>query len=235
MLCPGLPRTCGSTPRVSRPPSSTSRCSLTPESTMISYYGEAGPRPAGTVLTVDFSLDGQEFTGNQRRPRVHVRRGRLVRDLLRRPGGDRLLLDQAFRGRRGGPVRLAEGPLRLVLAGGPGRVPGADERPRPGTPRPGHASHPRHEEARHGGHPGRGRRGVSHRSSCPSAGQRSGRSGPRIGRPGAGGHHPVTPDSPPPGSSHVLPQRFSIQECKIRSPLTGTATTQANMAMAIAI
>jgi predicted 3-demethylubiquinone-9 3-methyltransferase (glyoxalase superfamily) len=30
--------------------------------TMISYYGEAGPRPAGTVLTVDFTLDGQEFT-----------------------------------------------------------------------------------------------------------------------------------------------------------------------------
>ena len=29
---------------------------------MISYYGEAGPRPAGTVLTVNFTLDGQEFT-----------------------------------------------------------------------------------------------------------------------------------------------------------------------------
>jgi predicted 3-demethylubiquinone-9 3-methyltransferase (glyoxalase superfamily) len=28
----------------------------------ISYYNEAGPRPAGTVLTVDFVLDGQEFT-----------------------------------------------------------------------------------------------------------------------------------------------------------------------------
>ena len=28
----------------------------------MTYYGEAGPRPAGTVLTVDFLLDGQEFT-----------------------------------------------------------------------------------------------------------------------------------------------------------------------------
>ena len=27
-----------------------------------SYYGEAGPRPAGTVLLVDFVLDDQEFT-----------------------------------------------------------------------------------------------------------------------------------------------------------------------------
>jgi predicted 3-demethylubiquinone-9 3-methyltransferase (glyoxalase superfamily) len=32
------------------------------EITDVSYYGEAGPREAGTVLTVDFVLDGQEFT-----------------------------------------------------------------------------------------------------------------------------------------------------------------------------
>jgi len=30
--------------------------------TNVTYYGEAGPRPAGTVLTVDFVLDGQEIT-----------------------------------------------------------------------------------------------------------------------------------------------------------------------------
>ena len=28
----------------------------------VTHYGEAGPRPAGTVLTVNFVLDGQEFT-----------------------------------------------------------------------------------------------------------------------------------------------------------------------------
>jgi predicted 3-demethylubiquinone-9 3-methyltransferase (glyoxalase superfamily) len=27
----------------------------------VAYYGEAGPRPAGTVMTVDFELDGQPF------------------------------------------------------------------------------------------------------------------------------------------------------------------------------
>jgi predicted 3-demethylubiquinone-9 3-methyltransferase (glyoxalase superfamily) len=39
-------------------------CSVFPNSeiTTISYYNDAGPRPAGTVLTVDFVLDGQEFT-----------------------------------------------------------------------------------------------------------------------------------------------------------------------------
>ncbi|MFE9253203.1 VOC family protein [Streptomyces sp. NPDC007088] len=28
----------------------------------VTYYNEAGPRPAGTVLTVEFRLDGQEYT-----------------------------------------------------------------------------------------------------------------------------------------------------------------------------
>src|SRR3954469_16503859 len=28
----------------------------------ISHYGEGGPRPAGTVLTVEFELDGKSFT-----------------------------------------------------------------------------------------------------------------------------------------------------------------------------
>ena len=38
-------------------------CSVFPNSKIkqISYYGDAGPRPAGTVLTVDFELNGQEF------------------------------------------------------------------------------------------------------------------------------------------------------------------------------
>lgn len=39
-------------------------CSVFPDSkvTNVSYYGEAGPREAGLVLTVDFVLDGQPFT-----------------------------------------------------------------------------------------------------------------------------------------------------------------------------
>ncbi len=32
------------------------------EITNVSYYNDAGPRPAGTVLTVDFVLDGQQYT-----------------------------------------------------------------------------------------------------------------------------------------------------------------------------
>ena len=39
-------------------------CSIFPNSkiTNVTYYGDAGPGPAGTVLTVDFVLDGQEYT-----------------------------------------------------------------------------------------------------------------------------------------------------------------------------
>lgn len=39
------------------------------EITNISHYGEAGPAPAGTVLTVDFLLDGQPFTAINGGPR----------------------------------------------------------------------------------------------------------------------------------------------------------------------
>jgi predicted 3-demethylubiquinone-9 3-methyltransferase (glyoxalase superfamily) len=40
-------------------------CSVFPNSeiTTVSYYTEAGPGPAGEVLTVTFLLDGQEYTG----------------------------------------------------------------------------------------------------------------------------------------------------------------------------
>ena len=39
-------------------------CSIFKDSRIvrISHYGEAGPRPAGMVLTVDFELAGQRFT-----------------------------------------------------------------------------------------------------------------------------------------------------------------------------
>ena len=39
-------------------------CSIFPNSkiTNVTHYGEAGPREAGMVLTVDFVLDGQEYT-----------------------------------------------------------------------------------------------------------------------------------------------------------------------------
>lgn len=39
--------------------------------TNISYYGEAGPGPAGTVMVVDFELDGQPYTAINGGPLFH--------------------------------------------------------------------------------------------------------------------------------------------------------------------
>jgi len=45
-----------------RPRGSTSWCSANSRIINVTYYGEAGPGPTGTVLTVDFVLDGREYT-----------------------------------------------------------------------------------------------------------------------------------------------------------------------------
>jgi predicted 3-demethylubiquinone-9 3-methyltransferase (glyoxalase superfamily) len=39
--------------------------------TFTSHYGEAGPRPPGTVLTVEFELDGQPFVAINGGPQFH--------------------------------------------------------------------------------------------------------------------------------------------------------------------
>ena len=45
------------------------------ETTNVTDYGEPGPGPAGTVLTVDFVLDGQAYTAiNGRRSPRSTRR-----------------------------------------------------------------------------------------------------------------------------------------------------------------
>jgi predicted 3-demethylubiquinone-9 3-methyltransferase (glyoxalase superfamily) len=48
-------------------------CSIFPNSkiTNVTYYGDAGPGPAGTVLTVDFVLDGHEYTAINGGPQFH--------------------------------------------------------------------------------------------------------------------------------------------------------------------
>jgi len=46
-------------------------CSIFPNSKIgkVTRYGKAGPGPEGSVLTIVFSLDGQEFTGLNAGPR----------------------------------------------------------------------------------------------------------------------------------------------------------------------
>ena len=97
----------------------------------VTRYGEAGHevhgKPPGSVMTVAFELDGQAFTALNGGPLFKFNEADLVPGQLRDAGGDRLLLGQALGGRRpeGPAVRLAQGPVRPVVAG----------RARPSSPR----------------------------------------------------------------------------------------------------
>src|SRR5436309_6122340 len=69
---------------------------------MAHYTGEEPSGKKGSVMTVSFELDGQEFRGLERRAAIQVHRSSLVRGELRDAGGDRLLLGEAHSRRRGG-------------------------------------------------------------------------------------------------------------------------------------
>ena len=64
--------------------------------TTVTHYGEAGPREAGMVLTVEFVLDGQEYIAINGGPQFTLQRGDLADGQLRRPGRGRLLLGQRY-------------------------------------------------------------------------------------------------------------------------------------------
>ncbi len=91
------------------------------EITNVSHYTEAGPREAGMVLTVDFALDGQRYTAINGGPEFTFDRGGLAPRELHGPGRGRRVLGEARRRRRVRPVRLAQGPLRPLVADRPGR------------------------------------------------------------------------------------------------------------------
>ena len=69
------------------------------EVTNVTHYNEAGPREAGMILTVDFELDGQRVTAINGGPEFHFDEAISLLDRLQGPGGGRLLLGQAVRGR----------------------------------------------------------------------------------------------------------------------------------------
>src|SRR5687767_973217 len=76
--------------------------------------GEQGPGQ-GDVCRVRGQWTAAD--GAERRPRVQVQRGRLALRRVRDAGRDRHALGEADRGRwTGRPVRLAQGPIRAVLA-----------------------------------------------------------------------------------------------------------------------
>ena len=99
--------------------------------TDVTHYGEAGPRPAGTVLTVDFVLDGQEYTAINGGPEFTF--DEAISLLINCADQDEVdyYWAKLSEGGEEGPVRMAQGQVRPVVAGLPGRHGGAAERPRP--------------------------------------------------------------------------------------------------------
>ena len=82
----------------------------------VARYGEAGPRPAGTVMTVSFELDGQKFLALNGGPEFTFSEAISFQVHCETPGGGRHVLEQALRGRGGGSLRLAQGPVRPLVA-----------------------------------------------------------------------------------------------------------------------
>ena len=88
----------------------------------ITRYGEEGAeasgRPKGTVMTVAFQLDGQEFVALNGGPYFQVHRGNIICRQLRIAGRGGLLLGKTIRRRRrkGATMRLAERQIRSLMA-----------------------------------------------------------------------------------------------------------------------
>ena len=87
--------------------------------TNVTHYGEAGPREAGMVLTVDFVLDGQPFTAINGGPDFTF--DEAVSFLINCDDQDEVdyYWDKLAEGGEEVAVRLAEGPLRPLVAGLP--------------------------------------------------------------------------------------------------------------------
>ena len=123
----------------------------------ISRYGEAGrevhKRPAGSVMTVDFELNGQPFTALNAGPVFKFNEAISFQIMCRTQeeidhywnklgaGGDK----------EAQAVRLGQGQVRPVLAGRADRAGRDDGRSGPGKGRSGHGGNVADEEARHRG------------------------------------------------------------------------------------
>jgi predicted 3-demethylubiquinone-9 3-methyltransferase (glyoxalase superfamily) len=82
----------------------------------IARYGAGGPRPEGTVMTVSFELGGQKFLALNGGPQYTF--SEAISFQVSCKGQDEVdhFWSRLWRGRAGRPVRLAEGPVRRLVA-----------------------------------------------------------------------------------------------------------------------
>ena len=159
--CPRSPPASGSTARPRKPPEFY--VSLLPNSRIDHVQKNVTDSPAGkagSVLVVEFTLAGQRYLALNGGTRCRTYPCHLLLHRLRRSGGGRPAVGRALQGRHGPAMRLAEGPLRHLLADRaqhPAQAPG---RSRPCQGDAGHAGDDEDGEAGYrGAAGGRGREG----------------------------------------------------------------------------
>ena len=124
----------------------------------VTHYSDAGPRPAGMVMTVEFELDGQRFVAINGGPDFTF--DEAVSFGIECADQDEVdyYWEQLTAGGSGGTVRLAEGPLRPVVAGRTDGGRGTVRRRGPQARRARDAGDVLDDEARHRGAAARGGR-----------------------------------------------------------------------------
>jgi hypothetical protein len=119
----------------------------------ISRYGDEGfeihGRSEGSVMTVEFEIEGQPFTALNGGPQFKFNEAISFQIPCETPGRDRPLLGQTLRRRRNPAVRLDQGQVRRLMANIPGGLAGDAARFRQGESGAGDARHARHEETRY--------------------------------------------------------------------------------------
>ena len=137
-------------------------CSVFPNSRIlnVTHYGPDTPRPEGTVMTVDFELDGQKFVALNGGPEFTFSEAiSFMIDCKDQDEVDRYWTALGEGGEHG-PVRLAQGPVRSLVAGHSGPDERAAGRPGSGAGEPGHAGDAEDGQA-HRRRPREGRRRLT--------------------------------------------------------------------------
>ena len=127
----------------------------------VTHYGEAGPRPVGTVMTVSFMLEGQEYMALNGGPEFPFTEAVSFSVSCEDQEEVDRLWARCSRAAERGAVRLDQGPVRPVLADHPHRTAEAAERPGPGAGPAGDGGDAADDQDRRRGPGEGGRRGLT--------------------------------------------------------------------------
>jgi predicted 3-demethylubiquinone-9 3-methyltransferase (glyoxalase superfamily) len=124
----------------------------------VTRYTDAGPREAGMVMTVEFELDGQRFVGINGGPEFTFDEAMSLEIVCEGQEEVDYYWERLTDGGVGVAVRLAQGPLRRLLAGGAQGHGRGVLRSRPGARQAGDGGDAQDAQARHRRAAGGGRR-----------------------------------------------------------------------------